>query len=720
MENNKNTKRNNLRIRKERLGRRARILAVGYVFITIGLIWRMGYIQFVEGKKYAQKVLQSISGKEVIIHPLRGTIVDRNNKVIASSTITYNIILDPYQFLNDLTMEKQQETYKALATFMNKPIEEIEQTVLLSPNSRYKILVKDISLEEKEMLGELHLSGIWYEQSFTRNYPRGQFASQLIGFYNKEKGQYGIEQFFEKYLKGKDGRVYPTLHQGDVIMTETVSPVNGATVVLTIDEVIQQYTEKIMVKYIELLKPLNASAIAMNPKTGEIYSMFSYPYANPQSYTNLIAQIGKDSWYSLSTTEQAIKLNEAWKNYNIHSSYEPGSTFKPLMVAAALEEGYLDPDTFVVNCTGSIDVFDTNIKCWDRYGHGKENLSQVLANSCNPGVISIANEVPTDIFLAYMKKFGAGELTGIDLPAEEQGLLHSIKNFGPVEKATASMGQTFMMTPLQLITGFSALINGGYLFEPYVVSQVVGETVIYENTVDIKRQVISNETSEIMTKMLEQVITNGTGRAAAITGYQVGGKTGTAEKGFPRNPNKEILSFIGYAPVENPEIILLVIFDEIPPQINVGGQIPRVFSEIITPVLPYLGIQNQDLYTPILNVVTVPNVIGEDIYNAIEILNKKSLTYNIKGGGNKIFEQYPPDGTNLPQNFEVTLYTDTDNPKELVNVPYLIGLTIEEAKEILGESLKIEGAISGEILSQIPKANIKIEKNSKIIVQTMN
>ncbi|ONI42239.1 hypothetical protein AN396_01950 [Candidatus Epulonipiscium fishelsonii] len=720
MENNKKSKRNNHIIRKERMGKRVRILASGYILITLGLLWRIGYIQVVEGKKYSQKVLQSISGKEVTIHPLRGLIVDRNNKVIASSTITYNIILDPYQILNDLSDEQRQETSKALATFMNKPVEEIENFILLNPNSRYKILLKNISLEEKKMLEGLHLSGIWYEQSFIRNYPRGQFASQLIGFYNKEKGQYGIEQFFEKYLKGKDGRVYPTLQQGDVIMTETVSPVNGATVVLTIDEVIQQYIEKIMTSYIERLQPLNAAAIAMNPKTGEIYGMFSYPSVNPQSYTNLISQVGEEAWYSLSTTEQAIKLNEAWKNYNIHTSYEPGSTFKPLMVAAALEEGYLDPDTFVVNCTGSIDVFGTNIKCWDRYGHGQENLAEVLANSCNPGVISIANEVPSDIFLDYMKKFGAGELTGVDLPAEAQGLLHSIKRFGPVEKATASMGQTFMITPLQLITGFSALINGGYLLEPYVVSQVVGETIIYENTVNIKRQVISNETSKEITEILEKVISDGTGREASITGYQIGGKTGTAEKGFPRNPDKEILSFIGYAPIQDPEIILLIIFDEIPPQINVGGQIPRVFNEILTPILPYLGIQNKDLYTPTLNVVTIPNLVEKDIYTAIETLNEKDLNYNVKGGGNIIFEQYPPAGTNLPQNFKVTLYTDTDKPNELINVPYLIGLSIEDAKEILGESLKIEGAISGEISSQIPKANTKIEKNSKIIVQTMN
>ncbi|OON99750.1 MAG: hypothetical protein ATN35_11080 [Epulopiscium sp. Nele67-Bin004] len=703
--------------RKNRLIKRLEVTGFLCTGMILFLIGKMFYIITSDGEAYALQVLSNLGAQEVTIDPLRGDIVDRNNKMLVSSQITYHIILDPDALLNNVTQEARENTIRELATYANMTYSEVETIINDNASRKYRIFMRDITSMDKEELSGL--AGIWFEPSFLRTYPKGNFASQLIGFYNNTTGQYGIEQFYNDYLIGEEGRVYTSLQNHNIIMTETLAPVNGDTIVLTIDEVIQQHVEIVMNKYMEVAQPENAAAVVMNPNTGEIYAMYSYPTFNPQTYTNLSEEMG-DVWNEMTGAEQTAQLNEAWKNFNIQTPYEPGSTFKPLMVASAIDNGYLDINSFMINCAGYAVVNGQSISCWKTTGHGLQNTEQILANSCNPGVIAISQLVPDEEYRGYMLEYGLATKTGIDLAGEVDGQIHTIDSFGAIEKATSSMGQTFMLTTTQLLSGFSTIINGGYLMEPYVVSQVVDQnnSIVYEKIPNIRRQVISSETSAVLASYLESVITLGTGGAATVPGYRVAGKTGTAEKGYPREVGVEINSFIGYAPVENPQVITLVLLDEpIPDTIS-----PTIiFSEIMSEVLPYMGIQRDDnSATTQENLVEIPNLVGVDIYNAIEMIDVRSLEYTIKGGGNVVSEQYPPAGTELSISGNVTIYLSTDDAKDLVLVPDIVDMTVEEATDMLNGTLTIQSSdLEGTIALQVPPAGTYIDKNTKIIVQTV-
>lgn len=708
--------RNSADERMARVRRRLNVIRLVFLTALALLIYRIGYFKVVKGEDFERKVLETMSGTESELDALRGNIVDRNNRTIATSTIVYNIILDPKRIL-ELEEVERQKTYKALAEYSKKSVADIAQIINENPSLQYKIFMKHISAEDMELLKGQKLKGIWYEETFERKYPKNELAAQVVGFYNNENGQYGIEQAFNEYMKGKPGRIFPKLQDGNIVTTEIASATNGSTVVLTIDEVIQQYVEQVMTKYIKQTTPINAAALVMNPKTGEIYSMFSYPYFDPNKYTNLSDQVGKSYWDSLKGEDQTKLLNRAWQNFNTQHPYEPGSTVKPLIVAAALEEGYVD-ETFTFNCVGYAKVADRIIKCWKTSGHGHQTLEQVLANSCNPGVIAITQNMPKEKFNEYMKKYGFGELTGIDVPGEAKGQLHDANKLGPVEKATNTMGQNFTATTLQVLTGFSAVINGGYLMQPYLVSQVVDpeNNIIYENSPEVKRQVISSATASQMTGYLEKVITEGTGVSAAISGYRMGGKTGTAEK-QPRKEGKEILSFIGYAPLEDPEVVTMVLFDEA----NNGSGVPsNAYREIMENVLPYLGIAtDMSTETPTISMAVVPDVTNTDLYTSIERLSAEELVYETVGVGTKVTGQYPVAGTKMPKSGTIKIYLETDAPNEIATVPDLSGLTIAEANTQLDGLFKLKASGSGKIISQIPKAGTKIEKNSEIIVQTI-
>lgn len=703
--------------RKRRLYRRIFFVKCFFVMGLVFLTGRIMFFKLVKGESYEKEVLSRMSGTEKEIEALRGTIVDRNNKTIAASTLVYHIILDP-QVLLEIPQDERQKTYKALSEYTTKPIPEIEALVNKNPTSRYKIFQKNINVEEMQMLKEKELGGIWFEESFIRTYPREEFAAQVLGFYNGSTGQYGVEQAYDSYMKGRPGRVFPKVQEGNMITTDVIPAENGDTIILTIDEVIQQYVEQTMMKYIKALKPLNASAIAMNPKTGEVYAMFSYPNFNPNTYSNLQKQMGSSEWNKLSGEQQTAMMNRAWKNYNTQNPYEPGSTFKPLMVSSAIEEGLLDPK-ILYNCVGSKTVADTTIKCWKLEGHGIQTWEQVLAHSCNPGIIEISQKIPSDIFYKYMKIYGFGEATQIDLPGEEPGLVYDVNKAGSVDKATNAMGQNFTATPIQMITAFSSILNGGYLMKPYVVSQIVDkeQNIVKENTSTVVRQTLSNTTAKQMTQVLEKVILQGTGVNASIPGYRIGGKTGTAEK-QPRKEGKHIYSFIGYAPIEDPQIVLLTLFDEVD---ETAGAPIKAFKEIMENVLPYMEIEtDMSIETPVIDMAVVPDLTNTTIYKANDLLVGEVLRYKTIGVGVQVVDQYPQPGTKLPKNAEVKIYLETKKPDTIETVPDLIGKTVGEAKILLGDKFTLNAQNAESIIKhQVPSAGVKIEKGNQIIVQTI-
>ena len=709
----------NYTITKKHLNRRIVILNICFVGVFLFMGWQVSSIKIIKGEEYTKGALSNMIKSESNIAAQRGAIVDRNHKTLATSILAYDVILSPKDILT-LKEEKQSALYETLAAQVDKTAVEIKTIVDARPNSQYYILAKKLSTEKVEPLKGL--GGVSLDRTYIRKYPSGELAAQVLGFFNKnEQGQYGIEQQYEDYLAGKPGREFSQMEGSQIITRQIQDAQAGGTITLTLDEVIQQYVTTTMEKYIDQYKPLNASAIIMNPNTGEIYSMYSYPSFNPNTYNNLSEQLGASIWEGLSDDKQKEKRLEAWKNHTMQYMYEPGSTMKPIIMAMALEEGIIKGDE-TYDCPGYKVVADTRIGCWKAGGHGVQTLEEVLANSCNVGMIELTSSMDNGIFLEYVKRFGFGEMTGIELAGEEVGLLHSA--LGSVDKATYSMGQNLTVTPLQLVTAFSAVVNGGYLMEPYVVSNIVsedGEEIMNHKKV-VRRQVVSSEVASQVTNYLRKVVDDGTGTAAAISGYDIGGKTGTGEKrvmidGKLQRPEDEyVVSFIGTAPISNPQVVGLVVFDGLPDK---TGAPSAAFKEMMENILPYLDVElNVTTEGKESTVSTIPDVTNKSIYEAVKLLEQKELTYEFVGMGSTVKDQAPKAGAMWSKGGSVKLYLTTEQLDQIEEVPDLVGKTVEEANALVEGKFILEGITEGIIASQMPEAGTKIEKNNKIIVKT--
>lgn len=722
MERQKKRKVKNTLPKKKRLDGRIFFIGIGMCAVFSLLAAKVINIALFKGEEYSKGALSNMNVSEKSIEAPRGLIQDRNERPLATSLLAYNVVLSPYEMINHMSAEQRAEVYETLATYLEgQTAEKIKNSVEAKPSSKWLPLAQKVELEVEvaETLGAL--GGVDVEETYIRNYPGGELAAQVLGFYNKnEQGQYGVEQEYDEYLVGQAGRIYQQFQQNDIITKELQEPKSGATVTLTIDKVIQQYVSDTMQKYIKEYNPINASAIIMNPNTGEILAMYSYPSFNPNTYNDLSEQLGTNVWANMKQEQQTTALLSAWKNYGIQYNYEPGSTFKPLLVAMALEEGVID-ESATYYCPGYKQVADRTIHCWKREGHGTQTLGEALANSCNVAMIEISEKLESSIFTEYLTRYGFGEKTGIELAGEETGILHT--TLGPVEKATSSIGQTFNVTPIQLITAFSSIINGGYLMEPYVVSGInseSGETLLKHDKVT-RRQVISSTIADLVRDDLKKVVDEGgTGTTASIPGYSIGGKTGTGQKFIEgtttRDPDNYVISFMGFAPVEDPQVVALIVFDNMPE----GTGVPtKAFKDMMENIFPYLGIETSASHMEEREETTkVPEIAGKSLYDAISLLQQKGFSYRISGNGVQVSEQYPVANETWGVGDSVVLYTTTDAPEALVSVPNLIGKSIDEAKVLVEGSFTIEGSGSGTIVSQIPISGTKIEKNNKIIVQT--
>jgi len=710
-------KKQNTRMRKA--ASRIALLAFFFTLLSATMVGRVLYFKIVKGAEFEKKVTLRTAEAQYELQPLRGNIIDRNGNNLVVSVIAYDVILDPSVLLEHPQTE-QIRTLETLAEELQISQEELRAIVEKYPDSKYKVIQKEISQEIEASLRSKKLQGVWLQETFVRKYPKESLMAQTIGFFNKTgQGQYGIEQEYNDLMIGLTGRVFPQLQEGNIVTSESVPAVNGYTLGLTLDENIQQFLEEALQAAAKEFRTVNASAIAINPNTGEILAIAGYPTYNPNQYNNLSEQLGKDIWDEFNKDEKGEALNKVWKNYNIHTTYEPGSTFKPIFIAAALEEGVISlEETFY--CSGSKVVADKTIGCAKKSGHGHINLEEALAFSCNVAMMDIAEKLGPEKFIQYQKSFGLGEVTGLDLPGEEVGILHKLEQMGPVELATASFGQTFNMTPLQLISAYAATINGGNLMRPYILSQVIDENgeIIKENKPFLRRKVISKEVSDIIRLQSESVIIKGTGGSAAIAGYRVGGKTGTAEK-LPREEEKYIHSFIGYAPVENPQVMILTLFDEPEVEVSGTGLAGRVFKEIMERTLPYLGIQPlESMEEDLEETVVIPDFTGQNIYQVSETLEYKDLQYEAIGIGIEIKNQYPTAGAVLPRGSTIKLYFSSDEPENCVVVPDFRGLTLEEIQETPpnhGLIIEIEGE-AGNVIEQVPKPDMKIEKDSAVIL----
>lgn len=577
--------------------RKGMFLFIAFILGFIALIGQLTYIVFVEGKNYNLAVLQNVARREgsVILNDKRGRILDRNGIVFAESVATYDLIFDAR-----LLSEQKEETVEKTIQYLNDHLgfskAELRQKLIDNSHNSYDIIGKGYSYNQfkqiKEDIDTYQVIGIFYREHYERNYPYPTIASDIVGFVNNDfSGAYGIELEYDTYLKGNLGRMYGSVGEDNMVEVNEVPAINGDDVTLTLDYTIQKHIKDAINTFRQEMDATFVQVIVMNPNTGEIYGMVNDPDFSLDNPYDLTAYFEADVLETMTQEEKSAALNNLWKNEAITNAYEPGSTFKPFVFAAALEEQRTTLDK-TYECKGYLQVADRHIKCWKPGGHGMQTIAEGLENSCNVVFMHLGEELGRDLFYKYQHMFGFGSVTNIDLNGETsaRNLIHKVENLNQVELATSAFGQTFGITPLQLITGFSSLINGGKLYEPHLVKYIQNDQQIVEtHQPKLVRQVISEEVAEITKLALAGVVNEGTGRKASIAGYEIGGKTGTAET-LGRDDQHYIVSFIGFAPIENPEVITLVVVDEPKASVINSRFSASIFVDVMEDVMPYLHI----------------------------------------------------------------------------------------------------------------------------------
>lgn len=562
------------------------MLAV-FVLSLIVLSIRVGYIMLFKAEEY-QNMAYEQQTRDRLIAPKRGSILDRNGNGIAVTESVSAVSVIHAQ------IENEEETAKALSEILELDYEDVLEDV--KENVALKRIKSKVDNETAAEIRELNLPGVMIDEDVERTYPYYTLAASVIGFVGKDnQGIIGLESKYEEYLKGEPGKIMTlTDSRGRRVSDaeERVEPVNGENLVISIDVVIQQYAEQEIAAAVEAKNAKSGVIIVMNPQNGEIYAMANYPTFDLNEPFTINDEELAAMWDTFTAEEQNEYLNQMWRNKAINDTYEPGSTFKIVTASTGLEEGVITPES-TFNCTGSMVVGGRTIKCW-RYPrtHGTQTFAEGVRNSCNPVFMAVAERIGADTFYDYMIKFGFAEKTGIDLNGEAVGILHKKDDIGPVELATMSFGQTFQITPIQLLRAAAAVVNGGKLITPHFAIKTVDDNGFTVNTFEWPEgeRVISEETSATMREILESVVAEGTGNKAQVEGYRIGGKTATSQK-LPRGSGKYIASFMAFAPADDPQVMALVLIDE-PEGVYYGGTVAGpVMRDLLTNILPYLNIE---------------------------------------------------------------------------------------------------------------------------------
>lgn len=585
------------------------MLFAAIVLAFVFLVGRITYINAASGDKYTKLVLDQQQYGSRTIPFKRGDIVDRNGTKIATSERIYNVILDMKVMLSK--EEYIEPTIQVLEDCFGIAEEDVRTLVDKNPTGRYNILKKGVDYATAQKFNKIesdsekypNVKGIWLEEDYVRKYPYNTLASDVVGFtVDGNVGSNGIEASYNSILNGTDGREYGYQDESTSFEQTVKEPENGQTVMSTIDLQVQSIVEKHILEFNEEHKnqaregegSLDTAVIVMNPQNGEILAEASYPNYDLNNPRDLTKYYTEEQIEAMSDEEKLDALNSLWNNFCVSDTYEPGSTFKPFVISAGLETGVLTGEESYI-CGGVLHVGDHDIHCSNRDGHGTQTLKRALENSCNVALMQIGESMGAEEFTRYQELFGFGEMTGIDLPGEAstEGLLYEAENMDAASLATNAFGQNFNVTMTQLVASFCSLVNGGNYYEPHVVKQIQDENGNVTETKDpvLVRKTISKETSDIIKDYMYGVVEEGTGKSAAVEGYAIGGKTGTAEK-LPRRNGKYLVSFIGYAPQENPQVVVYVVVNEP----NAQGQANSGFatelaSKIMGEIFPYLGIE---------------------------------------------------------------------------------------------------------------------------------
>lgn len=699
---------------RKMLSRTLVLMSVCGVAAFLVLIGRLFYLQIIQHEELESAAIEQ-QLRETQLKGERGTIYDRNMNILAVSADAETIYLSPAEIAmygedTELIAEGMSEI---LGLNKEKVLEMAEDKA-----SWYKTLARKVEPEIADRVRafkNLHgLMGIKIEPDTKRYYPYGSLASHVIGYTGYENtGLSGIELCLDKSLSGEEGRIVraKNAYGTDMLYTkfeDYIAGSEGMDVVLTIDSSIQYYVEKHLKQAIEDYDIQNgAAAIAMDVNTGEILAMASLGNFDLNDYQNIGDEASEIVEQAPSEEEKAELLSsyqqKMWRNKAVSDTYEPGSTFKIITLAMALEENLVKPSEHFY-CGGSISVVGDGAgkgrKCWKTTGHGDQTLTQCMQHSCNVALIRIGQRVGPEKFYEYIDSFGFFDTTGIELGGEAEGLWWNEKIFCDPENLTqlaaASFGQTFTITPLQLVRAVSACVNGGYLVYPHLVERIVdnGGNTVSETKCDAERQVISEETSNEIREVLEQVVCDvkeGTGKNAYVAGYRIGGKTGTSTKTVLEagGVKEYIVSFIGFAPADKPEICILVLLDNpssaTGQYISGGNMAAPTVGKMFADILPYMGIM--PVYTEEeknLMDRAVPYLEGEEIDNAKILLKDAGLDYTLIGNGTKVLETLPNPGTMVAPGSKIMLYTEVKYTDEESYVPYLIGMNYSQARDVLG------------------------------------
>lgn len=542
------------------------LVCVQIMFILLGV--RVVYIQTVKAEEY-QKMAYEQQTRDRLISPKRGEIRDRNDKIIATNESVYSISV----------INAQVKEPEKIASILAEKLELNYETVLKKVNKKVALerIKTKVDKQTADTIRHLNLAGVMVDEDIKRIYPNNNMASQVIGFVGKDnQGIIGLEAKYDTYLKGKQGKILTETDARGIELRngeqDRIAPIDGYNLITSLDITLQKYAEQTLEKIVTVKGAKKGAIILMNPQNGEILAMANKPDFNLNEPFTINNESLKNIWDTLSAKERNNALNKMWRNFSINDTYEPGSTFKVMTSAMGLEENLVTPESNF-NCSGGKEVGGRYIKCWrSPRSHGSETFVQGVQNSCNPVFMEIGERLGSKKFYEYMKIFGFNEKTGVDLPGEAVGIMHKEEKVGPVELATMSFGQSFQITPLQLLRAISSVINGGELITPHFGLEIIDKdgNIIEDFKYENGRRTVSKETSEQMKWILESVVSEGTGNKTYIPGFRIGGKTATSEK-LPRRSGKYIASFCAFAPAENPQVIGLVLVDE-PQGVYYGGQ----------------------------------------------------------------------------------------------------------------------------------------------------
>ena len=713
------------------------LMAVLGVLVFLILVIKLFSLQILRHDELEAKALDQQT-RSTEVAATRGTIYDRNGNIMAISATAETVFLSPLEMDRALSDKDNPVawTKDSVAQKLSEILEINKEGILKKmerTDSQYEVLKlrveEDVADQIRTFINDEGVAGVYMVTDAKRYYPYATLASQIIGFVGTDNyGLYGLEARYNDVLDGETGLVVSTKDPTGSDMLygyeQYYKAQNGSDIVLTLDATVQYYVEKALSEMVTSTEAQGATGIVMDVETGAVLAMASsptYDLNDPSAvYESRLASLVKDGQLDLADAQL-----RQWRNRAINDTYEPGSTFKVLTLAAALEEGAIDENT-TFDCTGSIHVLDATIHCSNRAGHGHQTLEQTAGNSCNPAFITYGLRLGTEKFYRYMKDFGLVNGSGIDLEGEALGIFAPQETASELDLACYAFGQNFNTTPVALISAQAACINGGYLHTPYVVERVVDSegNVLSSHDSTPVRQVVSKETSAIVRRCLEYVVSSGTGRNGQVHGYRIGGKTGTADKG---NTGEVVLSFMCFAPADDPKYIMLLTLDSPTGEgRGGGGTVAPYASRIMGEILPYLGVEPSYSAEELLGSDTTVNyVIGMTVTDAEEKLKSKGFSVKVVGDGDTVTDQTPEGGTVIPGKSRVILYAGSEKPDTLCTVPSLVGLSPSEANMAVSSAgllLRFTGTTdsgsgSVRVINQSEAAGAQVEAGTVISVQ---